>query len=93
MTIDRNLSLDRQATREVLEGRRLTDDGVTNWLGHRVGSGAAQIDRMLIHGASMQELSAARGAIEEHLRHLREDHGLRVIEANGIWKFDHASTA
>jgi hypothetical protein len=88
MSIGRDLARDRAATRDVLAGRRSTSDGRTNWLGHTLGKGAATIDEFLIRGASRAELGSARGAVDEHLHHLRTDHGLPVVDQNGVLSFD-----
>jgi hypothetical protein len=88
MSFNRDVDHDRAATREVLGGQRNLADGRTNWLGHQLGSGAAQIDEMLIAGATKDQMAAARGAVDEHLRHLREEHGLPLVEAGGVWVFD-----
>lgn len=56
-----------------------------NWLGHR--GGAAAIDTLLLNGATLEALEFHRGAIQEHLRHLRVEHGLTISEDGGIFRF------
>jgi len=88
MSLNRNVDEDRAATRAVLAGQRPTAEGPTNWLGHQIASGAAKIDEMLLNGATKAEMGAARGAVDEHIRHLREAHGLPIIEAGDVLAFD-----
>jgi translation initiation factor 2 gamma subunit (eIF-2gamma) len=52
--------------------------GGVNWLGHRHDSGAAKIDALLLVGATHQELSKCRDAVDEHLYHLQQVHGLNI---------------
>jgi hypothetical protein len=86
MSIKRDKARDRSTTREVLRETRPLLEGRKNWLGHT--KGAAQIDEMLIKGATKFQMSAARDAVEEHLYHLRTEHGLPLIEAGGVWTFN-----
>jgi hypothetical protein len=80
MTRKRNIESDKFETIRVLQlvGLGATNDAgePPNWLGHTLGS--AKLDRALINGATMKELKAIRGAINEHFLHLREDHGLEI---------------
>jgi hypothetical protein len=80
MTVNRNIDSDQHETARVLQlvGRGNNGDTYAppNWLGHTLGS--AKLDRALINGATMKELKAIRGAIEEHFLHLREEHGLEI---------------
>jgi len=80
MTRKRNIDSDKLETLRVLHlvGRGDNDDvsDPPNWLGHTLGS--AKLDRALINGATMKELKAIRGAIDEHFLHLREEHGLEI---------------
>jgi len=86
---------DRQA--DLAETRRLQmntylqsriSDTKKNWLGHTTGSGAANIDALLLVGATMDELNRCRGAVGEHLMHLRDEHGLAVSNRDGIYRFE-----
>jgi hypothetical protein len=88
VSFNRNVSQDRSATRAVLERRQPIATGPRNWLGHRVDSGAAKIDEMLMAGATRHEMMSARGAVMEHIRHLREDHGLPIAEAGDTLFFN-----
>jgi hypothetical protein len=55
-----------------------------NWLGHT--NATAQLDVLLLWGAPKSMLEETRGAVDEHLRHLREVHGIDVAQANGVWR-------
>jgi len=88
MTINRNIHEDRRKTAERIVDRSKHEvrDG-KNWLGHREYSGAACIDEKLLDGASLDELLKCRGAVEEHIFHLKNEHGLLIIEG-ALKKFD-----
>src|SRR5262245_3251725 len=88
MSFGRDADTDRAATRDVLLGLRPQTDGDTNWLGHAIGTGAAQIDEMLLTGVTRDQMATARGGVEQHLRHLRGSHGLPIVEAGTILMFD-----
>jgi len=60
--------------------------GPQSWLRHR--GRAARLDRLLLRGASMEELQAVATAVPEHIRHLRTVHNLRVEETNGTWRIE-----
>src|ERR1041384_2929042 len=95
MSFNRNPAQDRAATLAVLLGQRLPCDGTVergrevNWLGHGVETGAAQIDQMLLEGATQEELAEARD-VDTHLYHLRTEHGLPVVEVDGEFRFNQA---
>jgi hypothetical protein len=98
MSSNRDVDHDRAVTQEVLDGHHKVADGSTNslghetnWLGHELGSGAARIDELLLTGATMSQMAEARGAVKEHLRHLREEHGLPIIEEGGRWRFNRSA--
>jgi hypothetical protein len=91
VSFKRNVNEDRAATRRVLTGQPRTTDGKVNWLGHRVNKKTHSLDEMLIAGATKSELEAVRGAIDEHLYHLRVEHGLSVAEEDGVLMFDRAA--
>ena len=55
-----------------------------SWLGHTKGAG--QLDFMLLRGISMTSMLVHRGAVKEHFRHLNKEHGLKVVEINGVYK-------
>ena len=92
MSFNRNPAEDRSATRAVLGGTRPIDDGLKNWLGHSVASGAGKIDRLLIAGATkvqmLNEIEPIRNEVNAHLGHLRIEHGLKIIEAGDVLAFD-----
>ena len=87
MTFNRNITVDRQNTvallAEVANGGPPTSD-VPNWLEHRGGNAA--IDAELLWGTTKAQMRTHRGAVNEHLRHLNVEHGLTVIERNGIYR-------
>ena len=88
MSINRDINQDRAATRAVLAGGQPVAHGPRNWLWHDADSGAAKIDEMLLNGATRNEMASARGAVDEHLRHLRTAHGLPIAEHGGVFEFD-----
>ena len=82
---------DRQATRDVILGRRERGDGKRNWLGHEIPSGNAEMDDLLVRGATMEELKATRRKPANQLYHLRKDHQLKIVKGgDGLLRFDHA---
>ena len=80
MTKKRHIESDIRATTRVMQlavsGQNGELDVTPNWLGHTLGS--AKLDRALINGATMKELKAIRGAIQQHFDHLRIEHGLDI---------------
>lgn len=63
-----------------------TDDATRNVYGHKHTSGAARIDALLIDGATGAVLEQERTSWQEHLRHLREVHGVNVVvTAQGVY--------
>ncbi len=87
MTFKRNIKQDRQQTAAMLA--TVTNGGqcpatLPNWLGHRGGNG--KIDVELLSGTTKAQMQTHRGAINQHLRHLRVEHGLTVIERNGVYR-------
>lgn len=58
-----------------------------NWLGRQSGCGAAQINALLLVGATWEQLESCRGAVENHLRDLEKEFGLQVEARDGIYKF------
>ena len=63
------------------------------WLNHFHDSGTGKIDIALINGAKLDELEAHRGAVDQHLYHLRNEHGLIINENNGIYKLQGSEPA
>lgn len=90
MSRNRDIPRDRARTREALASGPLVDedDGTKNWLGHKMDSGAAAIDEMLLSGATMEQMKATRDDATNHINHLADTHGLQVIERGGIYVFD-----
>ena len=82
MTKKRNFQSDQLATNRVLtltnSGQLEILDQIPNWLGHSAGS--ARLDKLLVLGATFTELENIRGAIKEHFRHLRDEHGLKITQ-------------
>ncbi len=97
MSFNRDRNQDRAATRTVLLGQRLPRDGTVvrgrevNWLGHEVDKGAAQMDDLLLEGGTRGQLEETRGAVDNHLSHLRTEHGLTTEEVGGLIRFERAS--
>lgn len=86
MTINRNIREDQRKTAEKIQDRSSHQpvEG-RNWLGHT--KGAACIDEKLLDGSTMDDLFECRGAIQRHLDHLRDEHGLHVTKGS-IIRFD-----
>lgn len=88
MSTGRNIPVDRASTihfQQQLQHLNALLQAQPNWLGHR--GGAAAIDTLLLHGATLEAMEFHRGAIQEHLRHLRVEHGLNVLEEDGRFRF------
>jgi hypothetical protein len=59
-----------------------------NWLDH--AGAAAKIDKMLLRGATMDELltsGRSLSSVRSHLNHLKSDHGLSISNNNGVYRF------
>ncbi len=87
MTFKRNIKQDRLQTSALLVN--VANGGqcpasLPNWLGHRGGNG--KIDVELLSGTTKVQMQTYRGAVNQHLRHLRVEHGLTVIERNGVYR-------
>jgi hypothetical protein len=83
MTKNRNIYADQAATASIVQDgnpMRPEVQSRPNWLGHRGGN--ASIDEALIKGATNNEMSQYRGAVDEHLRHLKQEHGLNILKLN-----------
>lgn len=85
MSKNRDKPVDQVKTKSLMCDVSANALGKRNWLGHT--QGAAMIDAMLLVGAPREALEVARGAVDEHLRHLRLDHGLEVTDENGMFRF------
>ncbi len=49
------------------------------------------VDALLLAGATREQLAATRGAVDNHLRHLADEHGLAVTRTGGEYRFVVAS--
>jgi len=83
---------DAARTRVVMAGGSAVDpvDPRVNWLGHKVGTAADAIDRLLIVGATMADLlltGRTRRSVKNHIGHLEIDHDLAVVERDGRLAF------
>jgi hypothetical protein len=96
MSKNRNQDRDRATTLRVILGQHPENDGTiirgreVNWLGHGMNTGAASMDRMLLTGATVAGLAEARD-VETHLNHLRTEHGLPIVNVDGVVIFDQAA--
>lgn len=90
MTRKRDIESDKFQTFRLLQllSRGINDDsyGSPNWLGHTHGS--AKLDKALLNGATMNELLAIRGAINQHFDHLRIEHGLDIDKDGDIYRIN-----
>ena len=91
MTTNRNILEDRRKTQERIQDiTNNPDKEGKNWLGHRSFSGAAEVNQLLLHGATIEELvntkRTTRSSVEQHLKHLENEHGL-VISKQIILRF------
>lgn len=87
MTAGRNVDIDRENTASLLDdintGKYVTVSD-TSWLDH--SAGAAQVDFELLWGTTMPRMQLLRGAVNEHFLHLEIEHGLTVLEKNGVYR-------
>jgi hypothetical protein len=88
MTSKRHIDSDQRTTTGIIKlvagGHKSELDAIPNWLGHTRGS--ARLDKALINGATMKQLRAIRGAINEHFAHLRIEHGLEVVQVGDVYR-------
>jgi hypothetical protein len=88
MTVNRNIDSDRRATSRIMElvrhGHKGELDVTPNWLGHT--RGANKLDKALINGATMKQLEAIRGSIQNHIDHLRIEHGLIIVQDGDVYR-------
>ena len=85
MSINRDIPNDISNTNQQLI-KRIHTSGKMNWLGHRKTDATAKLDEMLLMGATIDELKAIRGAIDEHIYHLRREYGLTIMTDGGIYR-------
>jgi hypothetical protein len=89
MTVNRNKRQDRERTIEqILKPVTLSPEIGVNWLGHRTTSKASTLDAMLLHGTTITEMEKVRGAVENHIRHLEQEHGLTIKTDGETYKID-----
>ena len=86
MSNNRNKHTDRINTRELI-GQKYTTEEEKNWLSHKNDSGAGNIDRLLLIGATIDELEKYRSSVKEHLYHLKDEHGLTIEKYGDKYKF------
>lgn len=86
MSFKRNIPTDQRNTASLI-GHVYTSTGTENWLGHRNTAGTAHIDSLLLQGATFQQLGGKRKAVNQHINHLRREHGLKITVTNGVYKF------
>jgi hypothetical protein len=87
MSAGRNTDQDRERTLAVLSavsGGPIDGTTVPNWRGHT--KGAAALDGLLLCGTTMARMRKLRGAVREHLDHLQDEHGLSILETNGVYR-------
>ena len=84
MTFNRNKAIDAAKTSTLLANPPKSFPK-PNWLGHKGGN--AEIDYELLTGTTMTSMESHRGAVSEHLRHLRVEHGLTITQQGGQYKF------
>ena len=87
MTSNRNIQEDQQNTAVLLTAvanGAMPPAALPNWLDHRGGN--AGIDAQLLSGTTMRQMQTHRGAVNEHLRHLKVEHGLTIIVRNGVYR-------
>lgn len=82
MTKNRNIPADQFATDMLLENGADNLSTLKSWLGHT--RKAAILDNKLLVGATFEDLRSVRGAVKEHLFHLKHEHGIECVETNGI---------
>lgn len=89
MTVNRNIPRDQAATRALCllpweEAEPLCHQ-VPTWLDHT--QKCAQVDYLLMRGARMAELVAARPSAKQHIHHLQVAHGLEVKQYGDFLRF------
>ena len=87
MTKKRDINIDRRRTAELLldvANGEMEGAIAKNWLGHT--GGAEEVDFLLLCGTTLERMEKSRGAVREHLNHLRDEHGLTVTEVTGVFR-------
>lgn len=98
MSFIRKLDVDRSVTLELLANAAAShprpysgDDAKgRSWLGHT--KGARLLDIQLLQASTMAQLMAFSGRSElgviSHFYHLRDEHGLEVVETDGLYRLN-----
>lgn len=98
MSYIRKTEVDKAATLRLLNNAKSTaplayevdDEQGRSWLGH--SRGARLLDIQLLQPSTMKELMAASGrtqlSVISHFYHLRDKHGLEVIETDGLYRLN-----
>jgi hypothetical protein len=87
MGANRDKALDLENTRRILRGEMPPVSDRVNWLGRKKGSGAYDLDLLLLEGLDESRENLPRGGIDGHISALRHKHGLAVErDARGLWK-------
>lgn len=94
MSKNRNIKLDIENTKRMLNNLPVETQGKKNWLGH--SGGGAIIDKMLLKGATKEEIDKKCGrksGSSSHISELRNHHGLQIIYPNNgdICRFNYLS--
>jgi hypothetical protein len=88
MTQNRDIPVDQAETRRLLNSigaDPFAQLDYVSWLGHTGGGGLA--DALLLIGATEAQLRIARpNSLNQHLDHLRREHGLDAPLHDGIYK-------
>lgn len=89
MSTKRNKREDILQTNQKLEDKNTTLVSNNNWLGHSMK--CAIVDHLLLQGATKKELITESGrtkkSVEDHLYHLKREHGLEISETDDIFQF------
>lgn len=91
MSKNRNKIQDRNKTKDIMQSNIQKSENGKNWLGHSDDSKAACLDTMLLNGTSMTAMKNVRGAINEHIWHLENEHGLTINIINDMYKISRES--
>lgn len=87
MSLQRNKKQDQLNTRDKQQSPDTYVIG-KNWLDH--SKACAIVDQMLLTGANMNSLVTSgrkKKSVENHINHLRTEHGLTVDKHDGIYRF------
>lgn len=89
MSKNRNKPTDRHETNRIKNlpyaARSSETKKCPNWLRHKGGN--RLIDRDLLTGGTIATFAQYRSAVEQHLYHLKKEHGLKIVKSHGIFRF------